>query len=842
MTTPSTTDQSCFHCGLPNPPGATIEHVFDGQMRHFCCVGCEAVADTIFSAGLQDYYQRRTATGLRPGQGVIPEELAQYDHAGSTGQLSVTERADLSEADLLIDGMTCAACAWLAERTLKRLPGVQDASVQYATGRARVTWKRAETPLSGLLSAMRRIGLDARPGDKARDFAAEKRRTRRELMEWLVAGLAMMQVMMYSIPVYLSQPGDVSPEFDQLMRWASLALTTPVIVFSAQRFFINAWRDLLSRQVGMDVPVALALALTFGTSAWSTATGHGDVYFDSITMFVFLLLGARYLEQKARRRAARAMERLAPALPPLVERLSRWPAPEVEKVPGTALKPGDVIRIAAGAIVPADSEVLEGRSALDESLMSGEARPIPRAAGEPLLGGSLNVEAPLVARVVRTGDASTLAQLARLARQALSARPPEDRLAQGLAAWFSGIVLVLASLTALYWWQADPQFAFRNAVAVLVVTCPCALALALPAAWATGSGRLSHWGLLTVTPRALDALHDITDVVFDKTGTLTEPGMGVRAIEVSPRISEQDALAFAASLEAGSLHPLADALRRAAQEKGLALLPTSQLRHVPGSGIEGELAGRALRLGQSAFALNEAGETSNTAAATSTRVHLADADGWLASFEFESRLRADAIATVARLQSAGLTVHLLSGDAPAVVEHTARLANIRKVQGGAAPAMKRSYVAALQRAGHRVLMVGDGCNDAPVLAQADAAIAVSTTRDGADLARAQADLLLLSGELARVPDALALAAQARQVMRQNLWWALGYNLISVPLAMAGLIHPWVAALGMSASSLLVVSNAARLLEFKPARHTHQPAVATGWVEATPAPASPAQKS
>lgn len=807
---------ACFHCGEANPPGARFSFAVDGAPRHFCCVGCQSVAETIVEAGMADFYRRRERAGVRPGAR-IPAALDQYDDPAAQAALAVDQDREYSQADLLIDGMTCAACAWLAERSLKRVPGVKSATVQYATGRACVTWASAQTPLSSLLETLGRVGFDARPADRAQDPGLARRAARRELLEWLVAGLGMMQVMMYAVPVYLAPPGEISDEFHQLMRWASLVLTLPVVFYSARRFFANAWRDLRAGQIGMDVPVALALALTFAASTVATLTGEGHVYFDSITMFVFLLLGARFLEARARRRAARAMERLAPALPPLVERLTRWPASEAsERVAGTRLAIGDIIRIPAGGTVPADAVVLSGTGFMDESLLTGEARPIERAPGAAVLGGSLNTGSPLIARVTRTGEASTLAQLARLARRALSARPPADALARGLAGGFSIAVLALAALTLFLWWPGDA--AFEHAVAVLVVTCPCALALAQPAAWASASGRLSQWGLLTVTPRALDALNGITDVVLDKTGTLTESRLTLAAVSATGGSSASECMALAARLEAGSTHPIAQAfLRNAASSPCEYSHAPIQITHVPGQGVEATVDGEPVRLGGERFVAAIAGPSPMTPIADklAIRIHLGSTKGWLASFVLTAPLRADASAAVAALGRAGIDVHLLSGDDDRVARQVAGLANIRNARGGVLPDEKRAYVAALQAKGKRVLMVGDGCNDAPVLAQADAAIALAEGRDGADLARAQADLLLTSGRLSRIPMALRLADASRGVMRQNLAWALAYNLCSVPLAMAGLIHPWVAALGMSASSLLVVMNAARLLEFSP---------------------------
>lgn len=806
----------CFHCGETNPGGSRFSFSFDGAMRSFCCAGCQAVAETIVEAGMAEFYRRREKAGVRAAA-VIPAALNQYDDPAVQKSLAVERDSEYSHADLLIEGMTCAACAWLAERSLNRVPGVKEASVQYATGRARVTWQSDRIPLSSLLETLRRVGLDARPADRAQDPGLTRRAARREMLEWLIAGLGMMQVMMYAIPVYLAPPGEISAEFHHLMRWASLILTLPVILYSARRFFANAWRDLVAGQIGMDVPVALALALTFAASTLATVSGEGHVYFDSITMFVFLLLGARLLESRARRRAARAMERLVPTLPPLVERFVAWPDSDaIEHVAGTRLVSDDVIRIPTAGTVPADAVVLVGTGAIDESLLTGESRPQARGPGANLLGGSLNTGSPLVARVTRTGEASALAQLARLARRAQSTRPPADALARGLAGGFSIAVLALAALTLFIWWPGNS--AFENAVAVLVVTCPCALALAQPAAWAAASGRLSQWGLLTVTPRALDALNGLTDVVLDKTGTLTESQLTLESVHAWGAMSEAECVALALRLEAGSAHPIARALASHAlrTQREYSQSPL-EITHVPGQGLEACVDGEPVRLGSERFVMALTGTVPTEPAndSTATRIHLGNTRGWLATFTFATALRADAVAAVADLKRAGLAVHLLSGDDAIAALYVAKLANIRTARGGVLPDEKRAYVAALQAQGKRVLMVGDGCNDAPVLAQADAAIAMADARDGADLARSQADFLLISGQLSRIPQALELARATRGVMRQNLAWALAYNLCSVPLAMAGLIHPWIAALGMSASSMLVVLNAARLLDFIP---------------------------
>jgi Cu2+-exporting ATPase len=815
----------CFHCGDANLAGDTFKVRFDGRTRYLCCAGCAAVAQTIVDAGLGDFYRLReqgsrddgsAAKSLRPAQ-LVPDELkelARYNLPAVQDQVTRTHEG-LKETDLILEGLTCAACAWLVEHTVARIPGVSGVDVNYTTARASVAWDKRKTSLADILFAIRRVGLEAHPADAQSGAAARKRERRRRLLEFLVAGLGMMQVMMFAVPIYIAEPGDLPQDFENLMRWASLFLLTPVVLYSARSFFANAWRDLKHLRIGMDVPIALAIAVTFLASVHATIQGSGEVYYDSVGMFVFLLLGSRYLEFAARSRAAEAIERLAPPLPALVERLPRHPeSSHAESVPVAALAAGDVIRVKTGATVPGDGVILQGMSALDESLLTGESRPVPRKAGDRVVGGSINAVSPLVVRLEEVGDNATLAQISRLARRAAGTRPRAALLSDRVAGAFAAIVLVLAGLTVLYWFPSGGDAWFRHAVAVLVVTCPCALALAIPTALTAAGHRLSRLGLLATRGSALESLARVTDVVFDKTGTLTEPRLAVKRVAVLANATAEECLAAALALEAGFAHPIAQALIAHAAALDVAAAKADAISTASGLGVEARIGGTRYRLGSATFAgaivLKPLPLKAPAYGLGESHVYLAREGTWLARIDVQAPLRASAVAATGKLRGLGVELHLLSGDLPDAVMNVASAVGIDKAAAQATPQAKLAYVQNLQSQGRHVLMIGDGINDAPVLAASDASIAVADGRSGSDLARAQAALVMLSNDLNRIPDALGIARQARRVMRQNIGWAIAYNALFVPLAMLGILTPWVAALGMSVSSLLVVANAARL--------------------------------
>lgn len=802
----------CYHCGLPIPPDVALAVRVGGQERAVCCIGCQAVAQAIVANGLEDYYRNRDALPDSPREALptVLEGLVLYDHAefqkGFVHALSEHER----EAALIVEGITCAACIWLIEHHVAKQPGVAGVEVNFSTHRARVRWNEQQGKLSDILAAIAAIGYRAHPYDTARSEELARKERRSALWRVFVAGFGMMQVMMYAVPVYLAGEGDMTADIESLMRWASLVLTLPVVGYSAAPFFRGAWRDFGQRRVGMDVPVALGVGAAFLASVWATLTASGEVYFDSVTMFVFFLLGGRYLEMTARQRAVSITEALAKLMPAFAARVAAYPADRVlAQVPATDLRPGDVVLVRPGEIIPADGIVVEGQSSANEGLLTGESAPVPKVPGATVIGGAVNVDGPLYVRVEQVGEATRLAAIVGLMERASLERPRLVQLADRIAARFIQALLGVAAAVAVTWWLVDPARALWITVSVLVVTCPCALSLATPVALTIASGALARAGLLVTRSHAVETLARATHFVFDKTGTLTYGRPALLDVLPLGRLDGTACTALAAGVEHASEHPLGAALREAA---GASAQAVSGATNTPGCGMQALFEGCEVRVGradwvgelhrqalpESAGALLDGGDTV---------VALADETGWLALFRFGDGIRPEAAATVSALRAAGLRLALLTGDAAPVAARVAQALGIDEVRAEATPEAKHAYVESLQKQGAVVAMVGDGVNDAPVLARAQVSVAMG---GGSQLARTQADLVLLSENLEQIVRGYHLARRSLRVIRQNLVWSFVYNFVALPLAMLGFVTPWMAGIGMSGSSLLVVLNSLRL--------------------------------
>lgn len=716
------------------------------------------------------------------------------------------------ESSVVFEGMHCAACALTIEDALRRVPGVLSAEISAASHRGRIVWSDQAIKPSGWMQAAAWAGYPAVPASDA--FANDRRRveTRQALWRLGVAGLCMMQVMMYAWPAYIADPGDLVPDMAQLLRWASWVLSLPVLLFSCTPFFRNALRDLRHRRISMDLPVALGMAITFIVSSLGTFEPAGifgaEVYFDSFTMFVFFLLTGRWLELRLRDRTAGALEALMNRLPDSVER--RGADGVFERVAVRRLSTGDVIRVLPGEAFPADGVILQGNTLADESLLTGESRPLPRGEGGVVIAGSHNLSAAVIVRVKHTGDQTRFAQIVALMENASTSKPQLAQLADRIAKPFLIFVLLAAGGAGAYWWTHDPSHALMVAVAVLIVTCPCALSLATPAAMLASAGALARRGVLVRRLQGLEALATVNTVVFDKTGTLTRDAFALGEVRTREGVSKQDALAMAAALAQHSLHPVSRALVAASQ--GDALQPPSwqveEAHETAGQGVSAHLfaAGKRTsavltRLGSARFCGVELPATDALHAC------LSDEQGWMATFELQEDLRPDARATVAALVARGLQVHLLSGDLPDSVARVARQAGISSAQGGCTPQDKLAFLRELQAQGGKVAMVGDGLNDGPVLAGAHVSFAFG---QAVPLAQAQSDFVVLGERLDTVVQTLLAARRTFRIVRQNLWWAAIYNAVCVPLAVVGWLPAWLAGLGMALSSLLVVLNALRL--------------------------------
>jgi Cu2+-exporting ATPase len=773
-----------------------------------CCAGCEAVVRAIGDAGLTDYYRFRTE---RPGraEALVPEFLREarvYDDERVQAAYCTERGEDLRETSLLLEGIECAACLWLNERHLAALPGVARAEVNFATHRARVLWHPSRTRLSAILEAVRRIGYAAQPYDAGRAETVMEGERRRALRRLGLAGLLGMQVMMIAIALYAGDWYGMDPRFRDLLRLASLALSAPILAVCARPFFAGAWRDLRNRSPGMDVPVALGLSIAFAGSVVATVGGAGEVYFDSVAMFVFLLLLARFLELQARRRAVQTSESLLRARPAFAVRMSDGAG---ETVPVGDLRVGDRVIVRPGDVVPADGRVISGRSSVDESLLTGESRPLARRAGDALIGGSINYQSPLEMTVERVGTDTVLSQILDLVDRARAERPRIAALADRVAGWFVLGVLLVAAIVALAWWHLAPQSWLGVTVAVLVVTCPCALSLATPTTLTAALTALLGRGVVVTRGVALERLAEVDSFVFDKTGTLTEGRYRVEDVQLLGPVTREDALSIAAMVEHGSEHPLARALRATTAGSGHA--SRSELVNTPGAGVSATVDGHRYHLGTLEHACAAgieppAAVREALAAERRTVAVLGDEAGLLALFAFDDSVRADAGDAIARLRSSGVGISVLSGDHPGAVARTAAALGVDDFAGGLTPEGKVQRVRAMQAAGRVVAMAGDGVNDAPVLAAADVSMALDS---GTDAARASADVVLVGASLAGLAEAVATARKARGIIRQNVAWAIGYNVIAVPAAAFGLVPPWLAAIGMSASSILVVANGLR---------------------------------
>ena len=746
-------------------------------------------------------------------------DAARADDAALLAGFTTWERtADgrrVARSHLRLTGLWCAACSGLIEQALMAQPGVVAASASAASERACVVWDPALTRVSRLIDAVQRAGYGATPDAAAPARAARQAEQRAALWRLFVAVFCMMQVMMYQAPLYIAAPGTLDPDLRSLLLWAAWVLTVPVVLFSAAPMFRGAWAGLRQRRVAMDLPVALAIAITFIVSSAATfAPGSvfgSEPYFDSLTMFVSFLLGSRYLALKLRHRTARGLENALGTMPATARVVAADGSSET--LPLHQLQEGDRVRVFAGEAFPADGPLLAGETEADESLLTGESRPVAKRPGDTAIAGSINLRGAVLQRADRVGPDTRYEEIVHLVRSAATARPPLLGVADRIAAPFLAVVLLLAAAAAAVWSTIDPSRAVWVAVSVLVVTCPCALALAAPSTLLAAAGALARRGVLVRRFEALEALASIDTVCFDKTGTLTEARSALVAIErgeAARRDGLDDAgmLALAGALAATSTHPLACALAEAA---GAGAGPARAARRIerfteyPGLGIEALCAGGGvLRLGSAAWATGAV----DPVASRGDDLHtwLGDGTEALARFTFGEALRGDARASVERLRAEGVTVELLSGDAQARVDAVGHALAITRARGALTPAAKLDAVASLQREGHRVAMVGDGLNDAPVLARADVSFAIGS----AALAQAEADFVLLGGALADVAEARAVARFAMRVVSQNLAWAAVYNAVCVPLALLGLFPPWAAGLGMAASSLVVMLNALRV--------------------------------
>jgi Cu2+-exporting ATPase len=781
---PKASECRCFHCGEPLPETPPFFALLDGQKEPMCCAGCKAVAEAIYDAGLKDYYKTRTAYARKAE--VVPEFLqnTEMNEGVAVGK----------PLSLYVDGMTCAACAWLIERYLKKQPGVQSASVSFSAGKAGVVFDVEKTTLGTLTEALGRLGFQAYEDDREKRLPEKSK----DILQRLgVAALFTMQVMMCAGAIYLGAgvSGDSS-----LARFLALCTgigALPVVTYCAMPFYRGAFLALKARGLSMDVPITLALILAYSVS-WVSYFTHGSVfYFDSASMFVFFLLIGRFFEGRAREKTRIRLNRMAASAPPYARLLENG---DKKTVRAKALVSGNLIRILPGEAIPADVRLLSQGTMVDESLLTGESLPVIKKKGDVLYAGTVNHDIPIEAEVITSGAESRVSTIARLAEEALLKRPHTLLLADRASGIFVFFMLLVAMATALFWSQVSLENAMTATLAVLVASCPCALALATPVAVTVLIDAALRKGLLLKNPDLFEEPRPEI-FVFDKTGTLTEGTLRLQQAEYFG--AEETILPIAQSLALHSAHPVAKALL---EDQKCLPLPVLEVQHERGGGVYGFIDGLCYYLGNRRFIAQHC-RIDLFPDEEGTEVLLASCEKLLGRFLFVDHLRKEAKRLVEQLQQEGAQVLILSGDTAKAVQGVAKALGVQEAFAAMSPEAKYTFVENLKKEGRRIAMVGDGINDAPALALADCSFTIAK---GADLAKLSADVILTRADLFLLKDFFVLAKKTKTIIRQNISWAIGYNLLAIPLAASGLLLPWIAAIGMSTSSLLVTLNALRV--------------------------------
>ncbi|MDH3978674.1 MAG: cation-translocating P-type ATPase, partial [Gammaproteobacteria bacterium] len=764
--------------------------VVNGKQQLVCCEGCRIAAGEMQVNASEQNQNDESTTDRWSG----------YDRPVLQSEFVTTHPDGSKTAQLLLQGVRCAACSLRIEKLLTAVDGVNEISVNPVTRRGELTWQPDVIPLSALLKKISDLGYGPYPhtdDEIEQQSIAEQRGSLRRL---IISGLGMMQVSSFAVALYAGAFQSMDPAIQEFLRLVSLLVATPVVFYAGAPFFKGAWHDLQRRSPGMDVPVALAIGAAYSASVWNTLFGNGEVYFDSATMFVFFLSVGRHLEMTGRHRVLSLSDAYARHLPRVATRLVNG---QLQEVGIMELVPGDQVLVQPGHAFPADG-VLENEDAhVDEALLTGESEAVLKRAGDTLVAGSINQRAAATMRVERVGADTALAQIKNLMTDAQKEKPPVVLLANRVASYFVTGVLFIAACVWLYWSQVAPERAFEITLAVLVVTCPCALALATPAAFTVAIGALAKRGLLLRRASVLEVFGRVTDVVFDKTGTLTDRSVVLQKVIALNTLTETQALNIAGALESHSEHPLASAFKHVQCDARV-----ESVTAVPGEGLEGLVDGQRYRIGTQEFATALSGNAFADQSETSIRtIYLGSDAGLIAKFEIGEALREGVGSAVAALQARNIGVMIASGDRPGPIESLAEQLNIGRWQAALKPADKLELVKTMQGEGKVIAMVGDGINDSPVLAGANVSVAMGS---GTSLAQHSADSVLMSEDLATLGDVFALAQRTINVVRQNIIWAIGYNLIALPLAASGMLAPWMAAIGMSLSSLLVTMNALRL--------------------------------
>lgn len=796
----------CYHCGLAVPAGANFEVVIAGRSEPMCCIGCQAVAMAIVDGGLENFYRFRTEKNARP-HGNEQQRIEQWQvfdlpEVQADFVVPLDAEAQMLQANLLLDDISCAACAWLIETHLKKFPAVTSVTINITTHRCHLVWNAHQQVLSELLLALADIGYRPYPATDERQQEFLKKENRSALFRLGVAGFGMMQTMMVAIGMYTG----AADAWLELLRWLSLLVATPVVFFSCWPFFKSAWRSIRSRHLIMDVPVALAIGLAYLASTWGTVFSQGEVYFESISMFAFFLLLGRYVEMRARHRNRQAFGNIAQLMPLTACCLREQDGVLVEQqLPLKLLQIDDRVLVRAGETFPCDGVVETGVSSAVEAVLTGEFNPVSKSTGDNVIAGTLNGDSPLQIRVTAIGGATQLSAIERLAAQAAEEKPQQVTFADKIAQFFIARLLIVCACVFAFWWWYEPARALWVCVSVLVVTCPCALALAMPAALSAATANLRQRGFLVARGHVIETLTAINRVMLDKTGTLTKGQFVVADVLVCGALESTACLQLAAALETHINHPIAMAFRPWQK-----IYQAQSVQQVTAAGVEGNINDIQYRLGTLDYVQELFVEPDLQLSLPDNEklwLLLGSAQGPLAWFALIDELRSDAKQLVDALTKEGIAVELLSGDQSGAVKKLADELGLSNYIAGAKPQDKLSHLHAAQARGDKVLMLGDGINDVPVLSGADVSVAMASA---SDLAQTRADAVLLSEHLLLLPQAIYLAHFTQRIIKQNLGFSLTYNVLALPIAAAGLLAPWQAAIGMTTSSLIVILNSLRL--------------------------------
>ena len=794
--------ETCFHCDLTIPSGFDFSYDVLGKKRNFCCAGCLAIAETLVENNLTDFYRFRNTSSNKPEK-LIPQELQELqalDQPSILKEISAQDKQTRT-IELGIEGITCAACGWLIEKKLSMLSSVIEISVNVSTHRARLVWSKNGS-LSEILTTLNELGYRGYPfSEDAREKSFDKT-SRAYIKRLLVAGLGMMQVMTYALAIYIGEFQDISARHQTFLYWISALVATPVVLYSAKPFFQSAWRNLKVKQLGMNLPVSIAILSAFSASIYSLLFNADAFYFDSVVMFTFFLLIGRYLEHRARYRSLLKQQNFNRLIPLSVSKRNQDQSLTI--IPIAEIKPDDILIINAGGIIPVDGILLENSAEINESVISGEFMPVQKTNGDHLISGSSNQSASLIMQVTHDFQTSHIQSLINLQQNAEQMKPDSVSLADKISHWYVLLLLILVIATGTYWWHVQPEQAFSIVLSVLVVSCPCALSLATPAVIAAATSQLSDLGLMIRSKMALSRLAHIDQIYFDKTGTLTTGHLQITKTLTHTDMDENICLHIAALLETISNHPIAGAFKENIPSEDM----IEDLRETIGEGVSGIINGKHYKLGNQKFISVDKFKFSQIAVEKfETPLYLTCDKKHIATFVLEDSLKPTAISMIGALKRITSSITLLSGDSDSAVANTAEQLNIENYISAANPEEKLNQISCDQKQGKKVLMVGDGFNDVGALAAANVSITMGT---GTNLSKTSSDAVLVSNDLNVIAKTLQIAKKVQRVTKQNLTWAIVYNLTAIPFAMMGLVPAWLAAIGMSLSSLIVVLNALRL--------------------------------